>query len=89
MSSPNGQSVATVTTLDGCKTACVNDNTCLAFDYNTVNPPVCWLHNSQVNLDAKRAVADINQYILKDRCPGGKRYIIIYIVNINLVICNI
>ena len=80
MSSPNGQSDDTVTTLDGCKAACANDNTCLAFDYNRVNPPVCWLHNNQDNLNNKRTTTNIDQYILKDRCPGGKRYIIIYIV---------
>jgi len=58
-----------VTTVDACRSACLDDPRCVGLDWNRAGPIYCWLHQDRLN--GPYHTDGVTQHVLVTRCQAA------------------
>ena len=64
-----------ISTLSNCKQSCVNNDVCVAVDFDGIHSQ-CWIHTNSNNLNVKRQTSGATQH---EKCSSDSGKIIIIV----------
>lgn len=67
ISSPNGERLDTLDTIELCLSACTSDVTCVGVDFN-INNDRCFHHFDSDDFDTENDNSNVQQYVKVDNC---------------------